>query len=85
MSLKEDALQQSWERTKVCTFPPLSLLGRALVKFREKKVLCAWNETRMTKPSMVHDPTKNVSRESIFFLIMNRPGERSVAGVIKKS
>ena len=33
---------------------------------------------------MVDDPTKNVGREPNFFLITNRPGERSVAAVIKK-
>ena len=48
------------------TFPPLSSLGSVLVNSGRKGAICTCNDTSMTKPSKVPDPTKNVSRESNF-------------------
>ena len=61
---------------KVAPSPSLSLLGRVLTEFRGKRCCVL--------VSMVHDPTKNIGREPNFFLITNRPGERSVGAVMKK-
>ena len=73
------------EKDKNLHRPSTFFTGQSISEIQEKKVLCTCNDTSMTKPSIVHDPTKNVSRECTFFLIMNRAGERSVASVIKKN
>ena len=43
-----------------------SLTGQSISQIQEKTVLCTSNDPSMTKPSMLHDPTKNPSRESNF-------------------